>query len=231
MSLDKKGLLDWFRQATHQGLSRAGVVLSDIVGRRVYFTSPCVDLVTVARAGEILGGNPEVAAAVYFGVSGGITGHLAFLLELEGARKVTGLLLQEVETSERLTEDFDLDPLGKSVLGEVGNVIGSCLLNVLADHLEVKVRPTTPVVLVDLTAAVMNSLLVKVGQYADEALLIQTRFVQREMELQGLILLLPEPDSLLEIEARIKTLRSGDGVGRRGPSRGAGGSSIHFKSG
>lgn len=198
-----------FRAAAESGLNRAGQVLTEIIDREVKLAVPQVNLVPVFEVEPGFGQGNQPAVAIYLRVHGPMSGHLAMLLEFEGARKIAGLLLGAEAGPQGLGTET-VSPLVRSALGEVGNIIGSCLLNALSDHLGFSLRPSTPTVIVDFSGAIVNSLLAEVGQQADQVFLIRTRFFEPEAEIEGSVLLLPEPSSLGDL------LDESWQVGRRG---------------
>lgn len=96
-------------------------------------------------------------------------GFLVFVMFEESAKKVNEILWEEIPET---TEVLNLSNI--SALKEMGNIVGSCFLNQLADSSGVGLRPSEPLFVYDLMAAMMEALLLEQSLASDQALLIDT---------------------------------------------------------
>ncbi|WP_305041508.1 chemotaxis protein CheC, partial [Geoalkalibacter sp.] len=86
-----------------------------------------------------------------------------------------------------------------STLKEVGNILASAYLSALGGLLGVRLLPTVPALACDMAGAVIDPILIDLGQAGDVALMLETEFHSRQDEgrvMQGHFFLLPDPDSL-----------------------------------
>ncbi|HEY3315506.1 MAG TPA: chemotaxis protein CheC [Bacillota bacterium] len=184
------------RQVVADGIRRAGRALSDLVGKEITTGSPAIKLVPLRDVPGLAGGPEAVVAAAYLAVSGDITAHIVLCFDLPSAHKLAGLLLDS-EAGDLASTEFS--KMARSALGETGNVTCSSLLNALSDHTGLTIRPSIPVLVVDMAGAILSAILAELGPAGDEAMLIETVFGQAEDSVNGYLFLLPNPESLKTI--------------------------------
>ncbi|MNY36417.1 CheY-P phosphatase CheC [compost metagenome] len=117
-----------------------------------------------------------------------------FILDLDAAknmlRDLVGLSLQgEEEYSE----------LELSALNEIGNILAGSYLSSLADFTNLNMQPTVPALAIDMAGAILSYGLLQFGQMGDQALLIDTKFLEGDNEVQGHFFLIPDPESFGKI--------------------------------
>ena len=159
------------RAALGVAASNAAEALSEMSGRTIgaYYTRlnrvPITDL-------TLVGGNPEQQiVGVYLGVEGDDTSHVLLALSEAMAFRLADLLLGEAGVRE------ELDAMAVSALAEIGNVVGTCFLNVLADGAHLTLAPTLPVVLREMRGAILDSLGFGLAELAENTLtIIETCF-------------------------------------------------------
>jgi chemotaxis protein CheC len=84
-------------------------------------------------------------------------------------------------------------------MGEVGNLTGTFFMNALAKMTHFGIRPSPPAVMVDMGAAVLDAPLVLLAQAAEEALVINTLFVDDQRQIEAVFLVMPDLPSLKAI--------------------------------
>jgi chemotaxis protein CheC len=87
----------------------------------------------------------------------------------ESAKKVNQILWEEVPNT---VEVLNLSSI--SAIKEMGNIVGSCFLNRLADSSGVELRPGEPLFVYDLMEAVMEALLIEQSLSSDRAIIVDT---------------------------------------------------------
>lgn len=178
-----------------RGLSAAAGALSTMVGRKVTMTSPLVKLVPLGEVPGLAGGAGQMLVAIYLGLGGDLGGHLVFLLTESSAVNLMAALLDEPGAS-----TLSLTELQRSALAEVGNVSGCAFLNSLADAINMRITPTTPIIVCDMAGAILDAMLADIGQTSDQALVIQTQFrTSNKSGITGYFLLLPDADGLRRV--------------------------------
>jgi chemotaxis protein CheC len=92
-----------------------------------------------------------------------------------------------------------LGPIERSALGEVGNLTGSFFLNALAERTQLASQPSPPAVILDMGGAVLDLPLALLAQSSEEALIIDTTFVDDTRSISALFLVMPDLASLQAI--------------------------------
>jgi chemotaxis protein CheC len=134
--------LDALTELVNIGVSRAAFSLREMVGEQVHLSVPSVDLVSRARAIEILGkGGDSQLVAVHQVFEGDITGRALLIFpeakSLELVRAVTGgdLPLE------------DIIELEQEALAETGNIILNGCLATIANMLQRSLKVSLPEIL------------------------------------------------------------------------------------
>ena len=184
------------KKAVSAGIRRAGQSLSTMVGREIRMGSPAIKVVPLRDVPGLAGGPESTVAAAYLGISGDISAHMVLCFDLPSAHKLAGYLLEQPPGE---AESLEFDGMSRSALGEVGNVTCSSLLNALSDHTGLAIRPSIPVLVVDMAGAILSAAMAELGPAGDEAMVIETVFGQEGEAVNGYLFLLPSPEALATI--------------------------------
>ncbi|CEK16492.1 chemotaxis protein CheC, inhibitor of MCP methylation [Chthonomonas calidirosea] len=186
--------LDAIREIANIGTGHAVTALATLTDWRIGMHVPCVDIVPLSHFLEILCRPEDEAIGIYLAVEGDAPGHVAFLLSQEGALKTADRLLgQPLGTTKVLGE------LECSALMELGNIIVSSFLMAISELTGLTLFTTPPAFACDVTASILSSLasmLAATGTLQTDALTIVTNMEQREADLEGFFLYIPESNSL-----------------------------------
>jgi chemotaxis protein CheC len=140
------------RAALAVAAANAAQALSEMSGRTIGASFTRLSHVPVAQL-ALIGGDPEQQiVGVYLGVEGDTTSHVLLGLSEATAFRLADLLLGASGARN------ELDAMAVSALAEIGNVVGTCFLNVLADGARLTLAPTLPVVLREMRGAILDSL-------------------------------------------------------------------------
>lgn len=144
---------------------------------------------------------PDVPVAmIVLRLLGAGEGYLVFVMFEESAKKVNQILWEEGPKS---SEVLNLSSI--SAIKEMGNIVGSCFLNRLADSSGIELRPGEPMFVYDLMEAVMEALLIEQSLSSDRAIIVDTIIKNPQEGISFDILFLPSGgllDRLLEGLAR-----------------------------
>jgi chemotaxis protein CheC len=86
--------------------------------------------------------------------------------------------------------------LGKSARQEIGNILTSSYLGSLANLINKRVIPSTPMLSMDMANAILSVPAIEFGKDADCALLIESLFDSDIYSVSGYFLLVPDDTSL-----------------------------------
>jgi chemotaxis protein CheC len=171
-----------------EGINNAIQGLAQMVGREIQVTDFVVKNVKVKDISNIFGGPEVTLVGVYLQVSGFADGHMIVVYEPGIAFQLIDMLMgQEPGTT------IDLSEMEQSVLGEVGNIMGSFFLNVLADGTGTCLQPSPPAVMMDMAGAMLDILLAQILEKGEEAYMAETNFSMSDQKVNGKFVVLPVP--------------------------------------
>ena len=183
---------DVLKEIGNIGAGNAMTALSQMLMCKVDMRVPMVRLLDFCDVGSLMGGEEQLMACVYLGVSGDVSGSMMFMIEKSNANhlleKIMGMPISEQDYTE----------MEASALQEVGNIITGAYLNALASFTGMKIISTPPQMTVDMAGAILSVPAIEFGMLGDKILLIQTQF-HDEIEVNGYFILIPEIDSYLKI--------------------------------
>jgi chemotaxis protein CheY-P-specific phosphatase CheC len=79
----------------------------------------------------------------------------------------------------------------RSVMGEMGNIVGAFFLNSVADCVGSRLMPSPPVVVQGPAGALLGAVLAKASIVADSVFMIKLRFHSSMKDIEGNFLVLP----------------------------------------
>jgi len=173
--------------------------LSQMTTGEIALHQPDLSFLPLNELPGIAGGPASVVVAVYLAVEGDIHGHVVLLFQPENARGLVDLLLgHPVGTCQAL------DEMATSALAELGNVCSSAFMTAIADRTGLEVKPSPPVVVVDMAGAILQAVAVDLYQSGEEALVVATSF---NGALPGHLLLMPDTVSMARLVAALEAIR------------------------
>lgn len=183
--------LSGLRKVVSVGFKNAAEALTIMVDRHIEVGSPGLSLTPIEKVPGLVGQGDEIVVSVYLGVTGAVTGHMLLIFSPEAAGDMAAMLLGTADEG-----PASLDDMGRSALGELGNITGSCLLCALSDATSLDIRPSPPYLVVDMAGAAMDGALASLAMTMNEVLTIDTRFIDDERQIGCLFIMLPELVSL-----------------------------------
>lgn len=169
-----------------QALTGAGQVLTAMVGRRIVLGDPEIGVRLYTEVPFLCGGPEVPVVAIYLAIGGEIKGHVVFFFDQIGA----GYLLEAMLGA---AADYPYDSLARSALEEVGNVVGSSVLNCLSDATGMAVMPSPPLLTMDMAGAILGTIAADLAADSDQVLVIETCIAPAGThQVQGYLLVLPD---------------------------------------
>jgi chemotaxis protein CheC len=186
--------MDVLKEVGNIGAGHAATALSRLLNKPVDMSVPTVSLVPFEEISARVGGDEKVIVAVFLRVEGDAPGNMFFIIQEESAKKLLkNLLSLEVSSGTSYTE------MEFSALSEIGNILAGSYLSSLADFTQLSMAPTVPSLAVDMAGAVLSYGMLQFGQMGDDALLIETKFLEDNEEVEGHFFLIPDPESFEKI--------------------------------
>jgi chemotaxis protein CheC len=155
--------LDALRELANIGSGNAGTALSELLGRPVEISVPNAAAVPLAEVASLTGDPAELRHGVVVPVGGELNAEVVLLFPAPDARTLCGLFGLQPST-----------PDGQSMLGEVGNILGSSYINVLGQMVGMTLEPSPPQVVEDMVGAILQSVVLGRGEDIDIALVLDS---------------------------------------------------------
>jgi chemotaxis protein CheC len=175
-------------QTVNRGVSKAISGLSEMVGKPIDLTDFSLSRMLVRKVPELFGGPEALMVGVYLQSTGQSEGHMIVGYDPAVACKLIGLVLGQTPDSV-----LNLSEMDQSVLGEIGNVMGSFFLNTLADSTGVRLLPSPPAVMVDMAGAILDVPLAYTLSHGDYTYLITAAFSAPDGVIEGKFIVMPVP--------------------------------------
>jgi len=187
--------LDVLQEIGNVGAGNSATALSRLIQRRIEMNVPQVALVPIEDVPEFVGGPELVVVGIFLRVYGKAPSNILFLIPRDSAFALADTMCgREVGTT-----TTELSPMDESALMEVGNILAGSYLNAFYSFTGISMLPSVPALAVDMAGAILNVVLVQLGEMGDHALLIETNFVADDRSIKGHFFLVPDPGSLSSI--------------------------------
>lgn len=184
--------LDALRELANIGSGNAGTALGAMLGRSVDISVPTAAVMPLAEAVAIAGAPDELRHGVVVPIVGDLEAIVVLLFPDDDARTLCGIYGIEPST-----------PDGKSMLGEVGNILGTNYINVLAQMVGMEMEPAPPQVVEDMLGSILSSVLIGRGDDVEEALILDSNLMVEDEECSLSFLLLPHHGGIMQILGRL----------------------------
>ena len=184
--------LDALRELANIGSGNAGTALSQMLGKSVDISVPTAAVLPLADAVAIAGAPDELRHGVVVRVLGDLDAIVLLLFPDADARTLCRIYGIEPST-----------PDGQSMLGEVGNILGTSYINVLAQMVAMTLDPAPPQVVEDMLGSILESVLLGRGEDVDTALILDSALRVEDEECSLSFLLLPADGGIRQLLERL----------------------------
>ena len=192
--------LDALREICNIGMGHAATALNQMIGRPISLSIPEVSLAPLAEVPDLMGGTEKVVAGIYLKIWGDIQGNMLLVFPRESARALVSLLTGGDP------DELLLSEMHASALREIGNILASSYLSALERLLGKTLIPSVPSVCFDMAGAIVDYILIQLGEEVDRILVMKAAFSGDGGGIQGNFFLLPDPRSLRIILQAAKVL-------------------------
>lgn len=158
--------LDALRELANIGSGNAATALSSLLGRPIDVSVPSALALPFADAVDAIGSPDQEVVAVVLPLSADVPGTVLMLFAPADARTLCGLLGVEPDSE-----------LGRSALGEIGNILGSSYVGALATMTGLQLEPHPPLTTADMLGAVVATVLAESAGESDLALLLDSNML------------------------------------------------------
>lgn len=176
--------LDILKEIGNIGAGNATTALSVMLDSNLRMEVPVVKFLDFNEIPDMVGGPETIVAAVLTHFTGELQGMTLFILELEEAKNLAGTML-----SKTYPEDFkEFDHMDKSALKEVGNILMSSYISSIGTLTNLQLRTEPPAICVDMAGAVLSLPISELGQVSDQALIIDSKFLDNQRPINGFLM-------------------------------------------
>ena len=183
--------IDVLREIGNIGAGNATTALSVLLHNDLRMEMPIVKVMNFDDIADLVGGGETIVSAVLTHFNGDVSGMILFILELEEAKNLTGSMLNRT-----YDEGFaGFDDMDRSALKEVGNILMSSYLSSIGTLTNLNVRTEPPAICVDMAGSVLDLPLIELGQIGDDALIIDSKFLDKDEPIDGFLLFVADEDS------------------------------------
>ena len=181
--------LDALKEMGNIGAGNAATALAQLIGENVSISVPEVKITALDMVSESLGGPEKQVYIIYLEVAKDMNGTMLTIFSQETALFFVKKLL--------VSDDVDMtSDIALSALKEVGSILCGSYLSALSQLVTMSSVASVPAMAFDMLGAMLNFVLVDIGQIADEVFLLDTELFVSETKLECSQLFLPKPGTL-----------------------------------
>lgn len=192
--------LQSLRKISDEGARAAQQALRQMTSLPVELQVRTVRTIAFADVPGLLGGDEAQVVGLHLKVYGDLRANILLALPPRTALRMAAALFPPGPESLEKMEEIEI-----SGLTELGNVVACAYLNALSHTLRKSLIPGVPAFANDMAGAVVDVLLIEMGQHGDTALVLHSE-MSSGAELSGHLLLMPDPASLPGVVAALRAL-------------------------
>ena len=172
------------------GAGNAVTALSQMINAKVDMYVPQVKMLTFQQLANVIGGEETLVAGIMLSLEGDIEGSMLFMLGSEDAHRLVEQLLGMKPQADDTFSEMEM-----SALMELGNIITGAYLSAISKMTNLTISPSVPYLSVDMAGAILSVPAIEFGKLGDQALLIEARFRDMDVDISGYFIMIPTLDS------------------------------------
>lgn len=177
---------DVLKEIGNIGAGNATTALSTLINGKVDMCVPTVALLEFKELSDMVGGAENIVVGILITLEGEINGMMMFMLEQASAHNLLDLLMG---SATNCTDEFSEMEL--SALKEIGNIIAGAYLTSLSTLTNIRIESSVPYMAIDMAGAILSVPAIEFGKLGDKALIIETKFLKDEADVNGYFILIP----------------------------------------
>lgn len=198
--------LDVLQELGNIGAGNAATSLSSMLNEKVDMDVPKVRIISFDDAVASFGGAENLVAGVLLSFEGmddeskAIKGMLLFLVDLECANDIISLLTGGMYVDDGSPESEEMK---KSVLQEIGNIMGAAYINSIATLTGFPLNISVPYLAIDMVGAILSIPIAEFGALSDTVLFIEEAFKGEQRDINSSMSLFAGSDTVNTIMKRL----------------------------
>ena len=190
---------DALKEVGNIGIGHATTSLSQMVNKQVGISLPELKLIPLMKV-PILLKNEEPVVGIILELKGDAKGFLLLLLSKQTAKFLIKLVIGSADDKK------EFDDMEKSVLMELGNIMGGTYITSLSNFLSISIGLSTPSQVYDMSDAIINQIVCLMSPDVEDVLFLKTEFDINSEKIDGKILVFTDSASLTKILEAINKL-------------------------
>lgn len=190
--------MDALRETGSIGAGHAATALSQLVGRKIAIEVPRLEVVDVGDVPNVFGGPEALVAAVHVRLLGDVGGSMLFVVPWEGALALVDLMRGRSDVAAHSLGDEE-----RALVTHAASLVVAAYASAIARLADVSVLPARAAFALDMAEALLEAVTSETGVRGDEALLLLTRFYDRDTAVDAYLFFLPEPAGLEVLLGRL----------------------------
>jgi chemotaxis protein CheC len=183
---------DALREVGNIGAGHAATALSQLLNTKINLNEPQIDVIKFRELASRVGHEDRVVAAVHMYIRGQAPGQMVVLFDREQAIEFVSRFLK------RIIGDIQVfQSIADSTLKEIGNIIAGSYLSAIANLTGQNVLPSVPALSYGTIQAAFRTLMAILPE--QDVFLIESAFLDKEREVAGQFILIPETGSLVPL--------------------------------
>jgi chemotaxis protein CheC len=184
--------LDALRELANIGSGNAATALSQMLGRPIDVSVPNALALPLPDAVDAVGTADTIVTGVALPVFGDLEAIVLMLFSEEDERTLCTLLGVEAGTE-----------VGRSALGEIGNILGCSYIGALGAMTGLVLEPAPPQTVTDMLAAIVETVLASHAEATHLALLLDSDLIVENAECSFSFMLVPNEVGVAELLSRL----------------------------
>jgi len=178
-------LASWTKLAK-VGSTTAVSGLSQMVNQNFTVSALNIEEVSTRNATTLIGKAEDTIIGIYLLFSGNSSGQILLAFQPNVAFELVDMAMGSEPGS-----TTNLGEMERSVLGEMGNIVGTFFLNGVADCVGLRLMPSPPAVVEDMAGALIGSVLAEAFSSNESLFVIKLLFSSPTKQIEGKFLVLP----------------------------------------
>jgi len=180
---------DALKEVGNIGAGHAATALSQLLNAKINLSEPRIDVIKFRDLASRVGHENRMVAALHMYIRGEAPGQIVVLFDREQALDFVSTFLK------RVIGDIQIfDSIADSTLKEIGNIIAGSYLSAINNLTGQNVLPSVPTLSYGTIQAAFRTLMSILPD--QDVFLIESSFLDKEKEVSGQFILIPETGSL-----------------------------------
>jgi chemotaxis protein CheC len=180
---------DALKEVGNIGAGHAATALSQLLNTKINLSEPRIDVIKFRDLASRVGHENRMVAALHMYIRGEAPGQIVVLFDREQAIDFVSTFLHRV-----IGEIQIFDSIADSTLKEIGNIIAGSYLSAINNLTGQNVLPSVPTLSYGTIQAAFRTLMSILPD--QDVFLIESAFLDKEKEVSGQFILIPETGSL-----------------------------------